>query len=223
MDVFAPDFSDARQRMIDGQLRPNKVTDQRILEAMRTLPREDFLPPELASFAYIDEDVPLGNGRFLMEPLVLARLVQLAAPKAGECALVVGAGVGYGAAVLAACGANVTALEENPDLLARARAVLAIHAPSVRVVHGPLAEGWPSGAPWDVILIEGAVAEVPSTIAGQLRLERGRLVTVLRRPAERIGRGILAEATVEGIAARPMFDCATPYLPQFQPKQHFVF
>jgi protein-L-isoaspartate(D-aspartate) O-methyltransferase len=104
MTSAAEFFADARANMVDSQVRPNKVTDPRILHAMRTLPRERFLPPALASLAYADEDVPLGNGRVLMEPMVLARLLQIAAPMPGEVALVVGAGTGYGAAVLAACG-----------------------------------------------------------------------------------------------------------------------
>ena len=111
MDTEPFDFADARNRMVDSQVRPNKVTDPRVLSAMRELPRERFLPARLRPRAYVDEDVPLGGGRVLMEPLVIARLVQLAAPSAGERALVVGAGVGYGSAVLARCGVRVTALE----------------------------------------------------------------------------------------------------------------
>ena len=115
--------------MVDSQIRPNKVVDPRILRAMRELPRERFVPTALRSLAYADEDVPLGNGRALMEPMVLARLVQIAAPVAGERVLVVGAGGGYGAAVLAACGANVTALEEDEALLGLARQLLPAIAP----------------------------------------------------------------------------------------------
>ena len=106
-------FAEARNNMVDSQVRPNKVTDPRIVAAMRQLPRERFLPPALAALAYADEDVPLGEGRVLIEPMVIARLVQLTAIAAGERALVVAAGTGYGAAVLAACGARVTALEES--------------------------------------------------------------------------------------------------------------
>ncbi len=104
--------------MVDSQIRPNKVNDPRILEAMRRLPRERFVPETAAAMAYVDEDVPLGNGRFLMEPMVIARLIQTTRPLPGEAALVVGAGTGYGAALLAACGARVTALEDDPALIA---------------------------------------------------------------------------------------------------------
>ena len=243
MDLSAPDFTTARQLMVDGQLRPTKVNDPRVLEAMRRLPRERFLPPAAASLAYIDEDVPLPGGRALMEPLVLARLIQLAAPRAGERALVIGAGTGYGAAVLAATGASVVALEEDKTLLALARGALAALAPSVVLAEGPLAAGWPSGAPWDLIFIEGAVPAVPAAIAEQLRAEAGRLVTVLApsglapsglapsglaapgsaSAGHGIGRAVLAERTPAGLAMRPAFDCATPMLPAFRPAPSFVF
>ena len=129
MDHAAQAFAETRNRMVDSQVRPNKVTDPRIIAAMRQLPRERFLPPRLAPLAYADEDVPLGEGRVLIEPTVIARLVQLTAIAAGERALVVAAGTGYGAALLAACGARVTALEEAAPLQAVARAVLAELAP----------------------------------------------------------------------------------------------
>src|SRR5215472_17796835 len=131
MDSAAEAFADARNRMVDSQIRPNKVTDPRIVAAMRRLPRERFVPSHFAALAYADEDVPLGEGRFLVEPVVIARMVQLTAITAGERALVVAAGTGYGAALLAACGARVTALEESAPLQAIARAVLAELAPSV--------------------------------------------------------------------------------------------
>jgi protein-L-isoaspartate(D-aspartate) O-methyltransferase len=223
---MAPDpadpFADARNNMVDSQVRPNKVTDPRILAAMRTLPRERFLPAEAAALAYVDEDVPLGHGRVLLEPMVLARLLQTAEPVDGERALIVGAGVGYGAAVLAACGCRVTALEEDAALHDRARAVLAEFAPGVAVVSGPLAAGWPAGAPYDIIVIEGAVPEIPATIGQQLRAETGRLLTVLRRPGGP-GQAVLAECIDSAVRARPIFDCATPLLPMFQPAPAFQF
>src|SRR5919202_5397107 len=107
------DYADARKRMVDGQLRPNRVTDPRVLDAMRDLPREDFLPRAAQARAYADEDVPLPGGRALIQPMVIARLAQLAAVRPGDRALVVCAGTGYGAAVLARCDARVTAVESD--------------------------------------------------------------------------------------------------------------
>jgi protein-L-isoaspartate(D-aspartate) O-methyltransferase len=215
-------FADARNHMVDSQIRPNKVTDPRILSSMRRLKRERFLPPNLAPLAYSDEDVPLGGGRYLMEPMVLARLIQLAAVMAGERVLVVGAGLGYGAAVLAACGARVVALEEDPALLALARTALIEAAPGVSLEAGKLEAGWPAGAPYDVILIEGAVHTIPPAIGGQLRAEGGRLVGVICG-AGRTNQAVLAEPTPAGLRAQPVFDCATPPLPMLLPAPAFQF
>jgi protein-L-isoaspartate(D-aspartate) O-methyltransferase len=227
MDIAAIDFAAARDVMVDGVLRPNKVTDPRLLSAARALPREQFLPADLRPLAYLDADVALGGERVLMQPLITIRLIQLAAPEAGEKALVIGAGTGYGAALLAACGASVTALEEDPALLAIARPALAAHAPTVRVVTGPLTVGYASGAPWDVILIEGAVASLPAAIGEQLKRETGRLVTVMQPPAPQamahVGHAVLAERSAAGLAMRPAFDAATTLLPGFAPAPAFVF
>ena len=222
MDLAAFDFADARARMVDSQVRPNKVTDPRILHAMRTLPRERFLPPALAPLAYSDDDVPLGGGRVMLAPMVIARLVQLLGLQPGERALVVAAGPGYGAALLAACGARVTALEDTPDLYALASRALAETAPGVELVAGPLAAGWPAGAPYDVILIEGAVREIPPAYATQLRAGGGRLAAV-RQAAGAMGQAVLAEPTPFGLRSRPMFDCAAPPIPSLLPKPAFVF
>jgi protein-L-isoaspartate(D-aspartate) O-methyltransferase len=212
-------FADARKRMVDSQLRPNKVTDPRILEAMRRIPRERFLPAPLASLAYADEDVPLGGGRVLMEPMVLARLLQLAAPLPGERALVIAAGCGYGAAVLAATGARVTALEEIPALTASA--AMAAEAPGVNLVSGPLSAGWPAAGPYDLIVIEGAVPEVPAAIASQLKADGGRLAAVIRTGGT--SQAVLAEVSASGLRTRPAFDCSTPLLPSLCREAAFSF
>ena len=223
MDSPLSDFAEARNRMVDSQIRPNKVTDPRIVAAMRQLPRERFLPAALAALAYVDEDVTLGSGRVLMEPMVIARLAQLTAVAAGERALVVAAGTGYGSALLAACNARVTALEEDPALLAIARNALGELAPGISLVSGPLAAGWPPGAPYDVILIEGAVRSIPPAIGEQLHRETGRLVAVLCRENGSGCQAVLAEATPAGVRTQPMFDCATPPLPSLLPPAAFEF
>jgi protein-L-isoaspartate(D-aspartate) O-methyltransferase len=223
MDIAAAaPFAEARDCMVDSQIRPNRVTDPRILAAMRRLPRERFLPPRLAALAYADEDVPLGHGRVLIEPLVIARLVQLAAIVEGERALVVAAGVGYGAALVAACGATVTALEEDQGLLALARSALDEISPSISLVSGSLAVGWPAGAPYDVILIEGAVPEIPAAFDAQVRRDGGRLVTVIATPGQ-ASRAVLAEPSGPSLRAQPMFDCATPALPSLRRAPGFHF
>ncbi len=221
------DSQAARAFMVDGQVRPNKVTDPRIIAAMRRLPREAFLPPHCAALAYADEDVPLGGGRYMMEPMVIARLVQMAALRSGERVLVVAAGGGYGAALMAACGAKVTALEEDPALIALARAALAAEAPDVALVEGRIADGWAAAAPYDVILIEGAVEQVPAPIVAQIKPGSGRLVTVQVDPhragAARIGHAVLGELTPAGLSLQPVFDCAVPLLPGMRRAPGFVF
>ena len=220
------DFSAARSNMVDGQVRPNRVTDPRVIDAMRSLPREQFVPPAQAALAYMDGDVPLGGGRVLMEPMVLARLVQLARIRPGERTLVVAAGTGYGAAVMALCGAQITALEENEALLAIALRALPRHAPGVRLVHGPLAPGMPADPPWDLIFVEGAVTSVPPAYAAQLA-PSGRLVTVVLERSGVSGRAVLAEPVRVGgsprLRTREVFDCSPPLLPELRAPAGFVF
>jgi protein-L-isoaspartate(D-aspartate) O-methyltransferase len=233
---------DARERMVDSQLRPNKVSDLRVLEAMRQLPRERFLPASQAALAYADANISLGSGRAMLQPMVLARLVQAAVPLRGEKALVVGAGTGYSAALMAEIGCEVTAVEEPGAMADRAKQTLAEVAPSVALVTGPLTAGWPATAPYDVILIDGAVPEIPRTLTNQLNRETGRLVTIIDpaaidpggigpagiAPAGPSGGGAIcravhAELTPAGISARPLFDCVCPVLPAFAPAPTFAF
>lgn len=218
-----PDLETARRNMVNGQIRPNRVSDGRVIAAMRRLPRERFLPPALADRAYLDDDVPLGSDRVLIEPLAIARMVQLTRPTAGERALVVGAGTGYGAALLDACELRVTALEQDEALLAIARPALAEFAPSVTVVQGPLAAGLTDGGTWDIVLIEGAVTAIPPAIAAQVKRPGGRLVTVLSPGGVAPGQIVLAEPSGTGLRAQPFFDAATPLLPPLVRAPGFVF
>src|SRR6266446_83504 len=215
-------YETARTRMVESQLRPNKVTDKRLLDAFLAIHRELFVPEHLQAVAYVDEDLPLGRGRYLMEPMVWARLLQAAAVERTDTALIVGAGTGYEAAVAAALARSVVALEEDPELARRARAALVEHAiASVSIVEGPLVQGYRLRAPYDVIVFGGAVAEVPSEIASQLA-EEGRLLAVVKS-GNAVGRAILTTRTGGLLARRVIFDAATPLLPGFLPKPAFVF
>src|SRR5438552_5219996 len=152
-------YEAARIHMIDSQLRPNKVTNERVLAAFANTRREIFVPEHLRAIAYIDEDLPVRGGRYVMEPMVLARLLQAAAVERTDTALIVGAGTGYEAALVAALARQVVALEEDPDLARRAREALVDHGiASVSVVEGSLRQGHRPRAPYDVILFNGAVA-----------------------------------------------------------------
>ena len=219
---------DARNRMVDSQIRPNRVSDWRILDAMRHLPRERFLPDAQLALAYADQNVPLGGGRVLLQPMALARLLQAAAPSAGEKALVVGAATGYSAALLAALGCEVTALEEPGVLFDLAKDALAAVAPGVLLVSGPLPAGWPAGAPYDLILIDGAVPEVPAAVASQLNRETGRLLTIvgpngMSGGTSRSSLAVHAEPTPAGVSVRALFDCRSPVLPPFAVAPAFEF
>lgn len=215
------DFQAARTAMVKSQLRPNGLTDDRVAQALEAVPRERFLPKSLASIAYVDEDLPLGNGRYLIEPVVLARMLQAASIGENETVLDVGCATGYGAAVLARLANTVVALECEPELAARATDVLAsLEVANAAVVEGPLDQGLPDQGPFDVILIEGAVAEVPAALLQQVA-EDGRLVAVVRRQG--IGVVTLYGREHGAIGHRSLYDAATPLLPGFEPKKSFVF
>jgi protein-L-isoaspartate(D-aspartate) O-methyltransferase len=215
-------FETARAHMIESQLRPNKVADPRVLGAFAAIRRELFVPEHLRSVAYIDEDLPLGADRFLMEPTVAARLLQSAALEFNDTVLTVGAGTGYEAALAARLARSVVALEEDPNLARSARAALAEHSiASADVVEGPLPPGYRPRAPYDVIFLCGAVADVPSEIAAQLA-EGGRLLAVIR-PTSAVGRATLLTRTGGVLARRALFDAAIPLLPGLLPKPAFVF
>lgn len=217
------DFALARRNMIDGQLRPNRVTSNSLLTVIADLPRERFLPDGLRSVAYADEDVPLGGGRFLMEPMVLARLVQTLQPEADEKALVVASGRGYGAALLAKLVKAVVALESDRAMAGSAEQTLReLRIDNVQQVVGPLEAGVPASAPYDLILIEGAVRVIPQAILDQLA-EGGRLATVVAGGAGTLGVAQLVVKEGGVTSGRPLFDAGTPLLPGFTPPQRFSF
>src|SRR5579863_9962887 len=215
-------YEAARVHMIESQLRPNKVTDERVIAAFMRIRRELFVPERLRGVAYVDDDLPLGGGRYMMRPMVAARLLQAAMVDAKDTALVVGAGVGYEAALLAQLARNVVALEENPELARIGRSALVDHRiASVSYVEAPLPLGHRQRSPYDVILFGGAAEAIPEEIGGQLA-EGGHLAVVLR-PHPGIGRATLITRTGEVLAQRVMFDAATPLLPGFVAKPDFVF
>ena len=220
MDQVVTDFTASRNWMVDGQVRPNKVTNPLIIDAMRRIARERFLPTALATLAYVDIAVELGAGRAMPQPMMTARLLQLAAPQSGERALVVGAGAGYTASVLAACGADVTALEDDAALNALAAAVPASGAGAVKRVAGPLAAGWAAHAPYDLILIDGAVDDVPAALASQLA-PTGRLIAV--RMQDGFGRAVRGMLAGGQLALVAEFDCNAPLLPAFRRAPGFTF
>ncbi len=183
----------ARTHMIESQLRPNKVTDDRVLDAFARMRRELFVPERLRATAYVDGDLPFGGGRYLMEPMVAAcsAICMQQRHHCADTALVVGAATGYEAAVLSLLVRAVVALEEDAELARLARAALVEeNIASVSVVEGPLNAGYRQRAPYDVVLFGGAVAEAPGEIVAQLA-EDGRLVAVVKAQGNGVGRATL--------------------------------
>lgn len=216
------DYAAARLNMVESQLRTNKVTNETVLDAFLAVPRERFVPPALHANAYVDDDVPLGNGRYLMEPMVLARLVQLATIGSGDSVLEIGAGTGYGTALLVRLARSVVAVESDPALAAQAVARLReLGAGNASIVQGPLTEGHAERAPYGVILLEGAAARIPEAITRQLA-EGGRLVAVLQERAG-MGQAVLMTRINGVVSRRAAFDAAVPLLPGFQREASFVF
>jgi protein-L-isoaspartate(D-aspartate) O-methyltransferase len=216
------DYAAARLRMVESQIRPNKVTDFAILEAFLDVARERFAPEGRRGVAYVDEDLPLGNGRCLMEPMVLGRFLQQGGLVPEDRVLVVGAGTGYDAAVVSRVAKRVVALESDKELAMRARSALAsVGATSVAVREGPLEAGWPDQAPYDLILVGGAVGLVPDALAAQLA-EGGRLVAVVK-DAPGLGKATLFMKARGAVSKRVLFDAGTMPLPGFVAEPGFVF
>ena len=209
-----PDFKAARLLMVESQLRPEGVVDPAVVAAMGSVERERFVPEAVRPLAYVDRAVPLGDGRFLMAPAALGQLLTQMMPQRGERALVVGAGTGYSAAVLAAMGLEVLAVESSTDLIAMARKL------GIKAVEGRLDGGDPQGGTFDQILIDGAIEVIPDAIVGQLA-DGGRLGTGL------IDRGITRLAV--GRKAGGAFgyltigDAGVPALPGFSRPKEFTF
>jgi len=214
------DYAVARQHMVDSQIRTNKVTDERLIEAIRTLPRERFVPERIRARSYLDDDVELAPGRYLMEPMVTARLIQTAAVKPTDMALVIGAASGYAAALLAKLANTVVALECDSALAQRASAAFAeLAIDNAAVVEGPLRDGCAKHAPYDVIYLDGAIEEVPQAGANQLA-EGGRMVGVLRERG--LGRAVLWVKSGNVMSKRVLFDANVELLPGFAAAKRFV-
>lgn len=208
--------------MVESQIRTNKVTDQRIVAAFEAAPRELFVDEAKRGIAYIDEDLEVAPGRYLMEPMVLARLLQAAAPRPGDIALDIGCASGYSTAVLAQLVETVVGVESDRALREEANRTLnALDADNAVVVEGELGAGYQKQAPYDVIVFQGAVSAVPDVVKRQLS-DGGRLVAVVCDEGG-IGRATLMQRSGDGFSARILFDAGTPLLPGFAREAGFVF
>ena len=216
------DHAAARRNMVSGQIRTNRVTDERLIDAMEEIPRERFVPHAKRGLAYVDEDVEIASGRYLMEPMVLARLVQEAEIAASDMVLDVGCGTGYASAVMARLAGTVIALDIDESLVSEAeQALSAVGADNAIVVTGPLAEGFAEQAPYDVILVGGAVDHLPQALADQLA-EAGRIVGVVREPG-RVGQATLWARHRGALSSRSLFEASLPPLPGIVRPVRFEF
>ncbi|MBO9623053.1 MAG: protein-L-isoaspartate O-methyltransferase [Sphingomonas sp.] len=212
-------FEAMRHAMVASQLRTNAVNDPRVVEAMSKVPREAFLPTEHRAIAYRDTLLPLVGGRRHNSPLATGRLITEAQVQSTDHVLLVGAAGGYAAAVLALLAKSVVALEEEDALVAIARGGLAGEA-KVELVQGPLAAGWPAAAPYDLLVIDGAVEHIPDTLVEQVKIG-GRVVTgVIDRGVTRLAKGRRTEG---GFGLRDFLDIECAELPGFRRLRTFQF
>ena len=212
-----------RLTMVDSQLRPNKVTNPALLSAFLALPRERFVPEQMRGAAYLDEDLPIGRGRYLLEPMVLARLLQAASVRPDDSVLVLGCGTGYSAAVLGRLARSVIAVESEADFARQAKALLQeLGIRNVTMVEQSPVPGYAAHAPYDVILLDGAVAELPTALIEQLG-GNGRLVGVVKPRPDVMGHAILVERVGGGGSRRTRFEAASHVLPGFAAEPTFSF
>lgn len=212
-------FDAMRHAMVASQLRTTAVSDQRVVAQMARVPREAFVPEALREVAYRDGTIDLGQGRAVNLPMATGRLLTEAYLEANDRVLLIGAGTGYTAALLAGIVAEVVAVEDNTDLLAAARTALAGEA-KVKLVDAPLTAGNPGDAPYDVLVIDGAVEEIPAALIDQVRID-GRIVTgLVDKGVTRLASGRRTEG---GHGMRPFADAECAILPGFARPRAFQF
>jgi protein-L-isoaspartate(D-aspartate) O-methyltransferase len=224
-NTLAPvDFEQLRRNMVDSQIRTNDVTDLRLLDAILSVPRELFVPENRQELAYTDEDVEItatGNKRYVMKPVPLARLIQLADVRPGDNVLEVGCGTAYASAIMSRVATNIVALDDDAALSDLAKQALTNSGcGNVVTVTGPIAKGFAASAPYDVVFVNGAVDEVPAALFDQLK-EDGRLVAV-----EGYGNAGVAKLYMKHdghVAGRKVFNAAVKPLPGLRKEPGFVF
>ncbi len=210
--------------MVDCQIHTAGIIETLILEAFSDMPREMFVPEALQGVCYADEAIATGGGRFLLEPIVHSRIVQALAPRKNERVLDIGGGTGYPAAIMARLAREVVVLEDRAEFLEYAAQVWGyLGLGNIVPVKGRLTAGHEQAAPFDVIILNGAVAEVPQILLGQLA-EGGRLAAVVKQDGRQVGQVIIyTRSAGNNISQRILFEAGMDYLPGFEPKPAFEF
>ena len=215
------DFAQRRTTMVDTQVRPSDVTKFPIIDAMLSVARENFVPESRRDVAYAGEHVSLGNGRVVLDPRTLAKMLDAADITPDELVLDVGAGLGYSSALAARMAEAVVALEENADLVADAERALAdASADNVAVVEGTLVDGAAKHGPYDVILLQGAVETVPSALTDQLK-DGGRIVALFDEGGS-LGAVRVGFKDERRVSWRFVFNASAPMLPGFEAERAFA-
>lgn len=224
----ADPFVTARRNMVECQLVPGNVQDMDVVEAMASTPREQFVPDAMRGSAYIDDALPVAKNRYLLAPLVLARLLVLAEIRKTDTVLDIGCATGYSTAILGQLAEKVVAVEEQMELAEKARQLLnRLHTPNAEVITGAFTPGYPSSGPYNVIVINGAVEVLPDTLTDQLA-EGGRLVTIKSvslRPGKTagLGKAVLYRKSGGRLFHKEAFDASVPLLHGFEEKRQFEF
>ena len=216
-------FNRARKIMLECQIRPNKVIDERVLSAFSEIPRELFVQKSMRDIAYIDEDLPLSNGRYLMEPMILARLIQSLELSVSDNVMIIGVGTGYSAAIISQIVASVIGIESRANLIQKAENNLtSLDITNAVLFKERLQDGYSKEAPYNAILIDGGVSFIPDNILNQLAND-GRLVSIYRSKAETAGEASLWMRAARKFSRTCLFNAQVPTLEEFKLKQEFSF
>lgn len=221
------DYTSARHNMVESQIRPNEVTDARLLNALQTVPREAFVPARLRPLAYMENEIVIQSGlegtppRLLLAPMPLARLIQLAEVEQDDLVLDIGCATGYSTALLAHIAESVVGLENDQELVDQAsQTLMELEIDNAAVVQGALTDGYASEGPFDVIMLNGSVSEIPERLLEQLR-DGGRLVGIVSEGE--VGHATVFRNSGGRISKRVSFDAGAPVLPGFEPEPTFIF
>lgn len=218
-----PDFHAARKNMVDCQIHPSGVVSPDILNAFGDIPRENFAPANVQGVAYMDESLPVAAGRYLLEPITHARMVQAVTPTISDRVLDIGGATGYSAAILGKLAGEVIALEHDAALLKAADSLWqSLGLSNIIPAHGQLAAGSVRHEPFDLIFMNGSVQKVPAALIDQLS-DGGRLITIIRAKGAQVGEVTLYKKAGQSCTSMSLFESGCPYLPGFEPKTAFSF